>query len=455
MSSAPDTITPGSPAFPLGKVLRLSTFQIGSAMGDILTASVWNRVMIADLGLPAWPIGLLIAFRYLLAPLSLWAGSRSDKQPILGWHRTSYIWLGRGLMVLSFPLLGASVSRLSHAPDDIAGWALAIACFLMYGVGTLISGSPFLALVRDSVPSEKQGMAIAMVETALIIFFPVTAIAFGRWMEVYNEQLFWQLVIGTAAIGAFFWFVAIVGQERRGPRHAPAADRNHAGMRDTLRKILADRRTRRFFIFLSLATFSAWMQDNVLEPFGADVFGLDAGHTTRFTGYWGALTVITLIAGFIIWRNRPPETLTNVTRVGLFIMAAGMVLLVLSGLGHINGLLIPGLMIFGAGFGLYSFGGLSLMAVMSPDPNAGAYLGLWTISILVSKGLGTFAGGVIRDLFYLGFGSSAGLAYGAVFLLSASGLAVAALWLGGLDVIGFARDTGRMDSSKDLQPVSL
>ena len=39
--------------FKLGRILRLSTFQIGSAMGDILTVSVWNRVMITDLGFPA------------------------------------------------------------------------------------------------------------------------------------------------------------------------------------------------------------------------------------------------------------------------------------------------------------------------------------------------------------------------------------------------------------------
>ena len=41
------------------------------------------------------------------------------------------------------------------------------------------------------------------------------------------------------------------------------------------------------------------------------------------------------------------------------------------------------------------------MAVMSADRNAGAYLGLWTVSILVFKGLGTFLGGALRDLLYL------------------------------------------------------
>lgn len=89
--------------FSVALTLRLGTFHIGSAMGDILTASVWNRVMISDLGLPAWPVGLLIALRYLLSPLSLWAGHRSDTQPLWGMRRTSYIWLGRGLMVVSLP----------------------------------------------------------------------------------------------------------------------------------------------------------------------------------------------------------------------------------------------------------------------------------------------------------------------------------------------------------------
>ncbi|HSG15884.1 MAG TPA: PucC family protein, partial [Anaerolineae bacterium] len=63
--------------FSLGRVVRLSTFQIGSAMADIFTAGVWNRIMISDFGIPAWPVGLLLALRYFLAPISLWVGHRS------------------------------------------------------------------------------------------------------------------------------------------------------------------------------------------------------------------------------------------------------------------------------------------------------------------------------------------------------------------------------------------
>lgn len=201
--------------FNVWQTLRLSSFQIGSAMGDIITTSVWNRIMISELGIPAWPVGLLIALRYLLSPISLWAGHRSDTQTLWGWHRTSYIWLGRGLMVLSFPMLGVSLGRLGTDQGDVVGWLVALFCFLLYGLGTLISGSPFLALVRDTAPKSKQGLAISIVETVLIIMFPVVAIGFGRWMQTYDERVFWEMILVTMGVAGFFWFFAVVRQEKR------------------------------------------------------------------------------------------------------------------------------------------------------------------------------------------------------------------------------------------------
>ena len=61
---------PVEQTFNIKLIFRLSIFQVGSAMGDILLAGVWNRIVISDFNLPAWPVGLLIAMRYLLMPLS-------------------------------------------------------------------------------------------------------------------------------------------------------------------------------------------------------------------------------------------------------------------------------------------------------------------------------------------------------------------------------------------------
>jgi BCD family chlorophyll transporter-like MFS transporter len=434
--------------FSAGRILRLSTFQIGSAMGDILTAGVWNRIMISDFGIPAWPIGLLLASRYFMSPISLWVGHRSDTIPLWSWYRTSYIWLGRGLMVLSFPLLGTSTVMLEGNITDLIAWVILILSFLLYGLGTLLSGSPYLALVRDSAPPAKQGIAIGMVETALITLFPIVAIGFSRMLTTYDPALFWRLILFVMVVGGFFWVFSVAGAEKENRRWSIARKLGEkVELGKTFQMIWADGRTRSFFLFLFVATFSAWMQDNVLEPYGAEVFGWKVEQTTRLTGYWGTATVVVLIASFVIWRKRRPEEQSGVTKVGLTIMSLGMALLFASAFSLNTSIFLTGLVIFGAGFGLYTFGGLSLMAVMSPDPHSGAYLGLWTVAILVSKGLGTFIGGVVRDVL-LAAGAQAWVAYGAIFVLSAVGLLAAAGILSRLDVVSFARDTGRQEIEK-------
>jgi BCD family chlorophyll transporter-like MFS transporter len=452
--------------FTLGRALRLSSFQIGSAMGDILVTSIWNRVMISNFGIPAAPVSFLIALRYLLSPLSLYAGYLTDSHTFWGLRRTPVIWLGRSLMVLSLPLLGFSLMRLAGDTADLLGWAFATGSSLLYGIGTLISGSPYLALVRDSAPPEKQGVAISMVETVLIIFFAIVSIVFSVWMEVYDEHIFWEMILATMIIGGFFWVFAIIGVEKREKRQIRAAAHRTAvtqithsrlqgnNFRPVLKTIWQDRRTRGFFLFLSLATMAAWAQDAILEPFGADVFQLPLSRTTRFNSYWQAATVVTLVGSAIVLRRRPPEKQGRLTAAGLLTMAAGIGFLAGASLSGQVHLVESALLLFGAGFGVYTFGGLSLMAVMSPDRHAGAYLGLWTISILVFKGLGTFAGGFLRDLLLLSLGLPEAVAYCLVFTFAAMGLVTAALFLSRIDILGFARDTGRKLTRTEVQVAS-
>lgn len=430
--------------FTFWRAIRLGSFHIGSAMGDILVTSIWNRILISNFGIPATPVGLLIALRYLLSPLSIWAGNLTDNKPLFGLRRTPVIWLGRGMMVFSLPFLGLSVMRLGQSTTDALGWLFALLSSLMYGVGTLISGSSYLALVRESAPEERQGVAISIVETILIIFFAIAGIGFSLWMPVYDAQVFWEMIAVTMIVGGFFWVFAIAGVERRVTgevRRALPSIRPRLTV--ILREIWSDRRARLFFAFLSVATLSAWMQDAVLEPFGGDAFDLEMGVTTRFNSYWQAATVVTLVLSNIIWRRRPPERQGRIASAGLLIMASGLGLLALAGGTGQRHLIELGLLVFGAGFGIYSFGGLSLMAVMSPDRHAGAYLGLWSISILVFKGLGTFVGGALRDVFLLSLGLAPGISYALVFMLQAIGLLTAVFVLSRTDILGFARDAGR------------
>lgn len=435
----------GEKKFTIWRGLRLSSFHIGSAMGDILITSIWNRILIVSFGIPAAPVSLLIALRYLLAPLSFWAGNLTDNRQFFGLSRTPIIWLGRVLMLLSLPLMGLSVVRLGGSTADVLGWTFALLSSVTYGVGTLISGSPFLALVREVSPPRLQGVAISMVQTALIIFFAIVGIAFSIWMPNFDDQTFWQMIVATMLIGGFFWFFSIFHMEPKGqPAVAIGPEpRDEQSLGTVWRNIWSDRRTRLFFVFLSIGQFASWAHEAILEPFGADAFDLSMGTTTRFNSYWQMATVITLVMSGFLLRKQPPESQKRSTSIGLWVMAIGQIMLTLAAVGHQRSLIEVALLIFGAGFGIYTFGSLSLMAVMSPDRHSGAYLGLWSISILVSKGLGTLTAGVLRDVFLLQMGLPAGLSYGIIFLIQMVGLAAAALLLSHIDIFGFARDTGR------------
>ena len=444
------------PRFSWWRLMRLCTFQVGSAMGDILVTSIWNRIMIVNFGLPALPVGLLLSLRYLLSPLSLYAGFRSDNTILWGYRRTSYIWLGRAIMVLSLPLLALSVGRFDSKRNESLGWILAIVSFLLYGTGTLLSGSPFLALVRDSMPKARQGLAASVAETTLIIMFAVAGISFSLVLKEYSLAGFWELTIATMVIGGFFWIFAIAGIEKRVSRAMQqAAIKTRAEFskfRETFGTILADRRTRGFLTFLAVATLAAWMQEAILEPFGAQVLDATLAQTTRYSSYWQGTTALVLVIAAIVWRKRRGEQQVSIAQIGLGIMGLGMLLLAFTSWSSIGWVVNPALIVFGLGFGLYTFGGFQLLIVMTSDTAAGAYLGLWTVTILLSRGLGISLGGALRDAFVYLTGSEA-VGYALIFGISAFGLFLSILLLRRVNVSSFARDTGRI-SEADAQVIA-
>lgn len=421
----------GERRFRAARTLRLGTFHIGSAMSDVLVSSVLNRVLISHFGFMAWPVALLLSLRYLLSPLSLWAGARSDISAAAPHGRTRFIWAGRALMMIGLGLIGVSLAWFGRG-QAVPGWLIVIGGFLAYGVGGLISGSPFLALVRHSAPAGKQGMAIAIVETVLIACFPLAALGFGLMMEHYELRLFWRMVALTTGVGGLFWLVSIAGVERRVQAELRAtgelAQPHDRPLRERLRTLLGDRSKIRFFLFLSVAAAAAWLQEAVLEPFGAEVLELTLGQTTRLNTVWLAPTLLTLVASMALWRNRPPQRQGGIAGAGLCFMAAGMALLAAASFARMSVLVMPALIAYGAGFGVYTFGGLSLMAAMTTDQQAGAELGLWTIAQVVFRGVGIGAGGMIRDV-ALVLGSSPAVAYGIVFATASAGIAAAVVIL--------------------------
>jgi BCD family chlorophyll transporter-like MFS transporter len=430
-----EAVTVGKEAeFRLGRTLKIGTFYIGSSMTELLTSAIWNRVMIVDLGLMAWPVALLAALRYLLAPFSMVAGHLSDTRPLFGLYRLSYIWLGRALMLISLPALPLSTLLIVDETRSALGWTVALVSFLIYGAGTLISGPAFLALVHDSVPYERRGQAIGIVQFLLVASFAFIPAIYGAFMPDYDPETFRRLVIFAIVGALILWFVSVLGEERRRPRQAEPRD-----FRESFRAILGNRQTRSYAAFLSASAAFAFMQDAILEPFGGDVFGLSVGETTRFNAYWGAGVLVAMVVTIYLTRRNRPEQQVPIAGWGLVVMAGGIVLLGFAALQELKQLLIPVLFIFGLGMGVFTAGGVSLLMAMSKEGQAGSYLALWSAIQLVSRGGGIALGGILRDLALeiTGVFSSA---YATVFFIEGLGV-IASIWLlSRIDVAGFVSE---------------
>ena len=66
---------------PLAKLLRLSLFQAAIGITLALLVGTLNRVMIVELGVPAWWVALSVALPLVFAPLRALIGYRSDTHP--------------------------------------------------------------------------------------------------------------------------------------------------------------------------------------------------------------------------------------------------------------------------------------------------------------------------------------------------------------------------------------
>ncbi len=423
----------------LPRTFKIGSFHIGSAFSDILTSAIWNRVLISNMGISATPVALLSALRYFMAPLSIWAGNRSDNHPLFGRRRLPYIWGGRFLMVLGLLFLPFSTMQLAENPANWAGWLLAIVAFLIYGFGTLLSGSPFLALVRESAPASKRGQALSIIQIMLVVAMAISPGIYGAMMQEYDPATFWQVILTGIAIAIPFWFFSLLGEDKAVTGSFAAAPGEEAPrFGEILRQIWQDPRARGFFIFLAMSSIFAWTHDAVLEPFGGDVFGLDVGATTMFNMYWGVGVLIGMVGTTIVTRKRAPAEQSGTAMLGLGLTAVPLLLLGFSSLTQNQALLIPTLAFFGFAFGIFTVGAIGLLMAMTSDRNAGAYLGMWTVAQLVFRGVGIAAGGLLRDLGLLA-SSSLAVAYATVFVVSAIGLLSCIVVLARVDVIGFAR----------------
>ena len=137
---------PAIPAFadaatvelPLGKLLRLALFQISVGMATVLLTGTLNRIMIVELAVPAWLVGLMVSLPVVFAPFRALIGYKSDThRSVLGWKRVPYIWFGTMMQFGGFAIMPFALLLLSGDTTGpmIYGQLGAGLAFLLVGAG--------------------------------------------------------------------------------------------------------------------------------------------------------------------------------------------------------------------------------------------------------------------------------------------------------------------------------
>lgn len=387
---------------PLGRILRLSLFQVSVGIAAVLLTGTLNRVMIVELGMSASLVAVMVSLPLLFAPLRALIGFRSDHHAsLLGWKRVPYIWFGTllqfgGLAILPFALLVMTGGGTGPA---FVGHMGAVVGFLLVGAGMHTTQTAGLALATDLAPEDSRPRVVALLYVMLLIGTMFAALVIGRLLANFTATRLVQIVQGAAALTMVLNVIALWKQEPRN-RAATAVREVQASFREVWGIFIARPKTMRLLVAVGLGAAAFQMQDVLLEPYGGQVLGLSVGATTALTALWA----VGMLSGFAYAAKRLGDGGEPHRLAGFGVVAGiGAFLLVLfAGPLHSVALLEVGATFIGLGGGLFSVGTLTAAMAISDaetlDGRTGLALGAWGAVQASCAGLAIAMGAFARDL---------------------------------------------------------
>ena len=415
------------------KRLQLALLHTAVAMTLVPLTGTLNRVMIFDFGLSKTVFTLLAIFPYIFSPIQVAIGSYADRHPILGYRRTPHILLG---IILCAAGLGLSSLMVSLIQENFtAAILIGLLAFFLWGMGYHFSAVSYFSLASEISGEKGRGTTIAVMFFVMVLGIITAAQTVSHMAtEATFESLsraFWIIAASALTLG-------LLGLIRLEPRFkdspsTPSA-RTHT-LREMYAVITANRVARVFFIYLLLLLAAILGQDVLLEPFGAQAFGMSISETSRIVSYSQLLTLIAFfVAGFMEGRVDKKK----IAQMGNFFVILGFLLIVVSGIARSLGIFYPGIMMLGFGTGIATVANLSLMYNLTVREEVGLYIGAWGFSNGLSRLLGLLMAGVLADLATQVTGNELS-GYLLVFGIEALMMFIAAIMLYRIDVGAFQK----------------
>jgi len=394
---------------PLGRLLRLSLFQVTVGMAGTLLVGTLNRVMIVELGVAAFLVAVMVALPLLFAPFRALVGFKSDThRSALGWRRVPYIWIGSmiqfgGLAIMPFALL--ILSGDTHGPI-IVGHISAALAFLLVGAGMHTTQTAGLALATDLATPESRPRVVALMYVMLLVGMVGSSFVFSALLADFTQIRLVQVVQGAAVVTLVLNAIALWKQEPRAATANRAAAPRPA-FRDAWQVFRQEPGAIRLLLAVAIGTAAFSMQDIVLEPYGGEILGLSVSATSMLTALLasGALLAFALAARRLTGGVNPARlaalgVLVGIVAFSLVIFAAPM---------ESATIFRCGTMMIGFGGGLFAVATLTAAINLESRGYTGLALGAWGAVQATAGGLAIAFGGGLRDLLaHLSASSGAG-----------------------------------------------
>ncbi len=383
---------------PLSRLLRLSMFQLSIGLATALLVGTLNRVMIVELGVPAWWVALSVALPLVFAPLRALIGFKSDKhRSALGLRRLPYLWIGTlllfgGLAIMPFALLALTTQQPGMVWVSRIGAALA---FLLVGAGMQVTQTAGLALATDLATPETRPRVVALMYTMLLLGLVGSGALFGWLLTDFSPLSLIQVVQGSAIAVIWLNLNALWKQEALNRQRAKEAD-DEADFSTHWRAYVSRPGVKRFLWTVGLGTCAFNMQDIILEPYGAQVLHLGVGATSLLT----ALTACGSLLAFAIAAKLLTRGVDAVrlAALGAVVGLPAFALVIFSGPLEAPNMFRAGAFLIGVGGGLFSVGTLTMAMSLQRGEDAGLALGAWGAVQATAGGASVALGGVIKDL---------------------------------------------------------
>tara|TARA_Y100001968_G_scaffold269976_1_gene260971 strand:+ start:6449 stop:7804 length:1356 start_codon:yes stop_codon:yes gene_type:complete len=392
---------------------RLSLFQGCLGCLAVIFAGMLNRIMISELAFPAILVGGSLAFEQLMAPSRVLFGNISDTWPIKGKKRTPYILLGTigfcSMAIASIPLIFITERALSEGNWLVITAAATSLCILfsLYGLAVSLATTPYLALVIDMTNEEERPRAVGIIWCMLTVGIVIGAIAISittKGLDGVSDPLLLQpalqkfmttisgIVLIITCIAC--WGIEPTERETINPKNVNS--NKNLGLKASWSIITSSPQIITFFTFLILYTLGLFLQDPILESYGAEVFNLPISQTTLLNAFWGIGTLIGLLIGGLF--VTPKLGKLSTARIGCWMIAISLILLISSGITKDTNSLFGVLVIFGLSAGIATNSALSLMLDLTLPEMAGTLVGVWGLAQALSRAMGKIFGGGLLDI---------------------------------------------------------